>query len=222
MISHLHRCIFVHIPKTGGTSIEDVIWPGPRTTADLWMGFVDRYRNKYQSGGLQHLLATQIRSEIGIEIFSSYYKFTMVRNPWDKAVSQFSSMDQREDLRDFIGMKKGDSFKRYAGLITKKMHVQWEPQVNFLRDSNGELLVDYVGRYETFSESVFHVLDTIGISARAIPHRKKGRRGPYQHYYDDESREMITAIYAADIEAFGYRFGEEGTPANVADFAARR
>ena len=213
MISHRHRCIFVHIPKTGGTSIENLIWPGPRTTADLWMGFIDRYHNKYQTGGLQHLLATQIRAEVGTEVFAEFYKFSIVRNPWDKAVSQYSSMDGREDLRDFIGMKKGDSIKRYLDLIGRKKHVQWEPQVSFLRDSNGDLLVDFVGRYEAFSPSVFHVLSAIGVRSDTVPHENASRRGPYPGYYDSESREMVADLYAADIEAFGYSFGDnDGRP----------
>ena len=212
MISWRHRCIFVHIPKTGGTSIENLIWPGPRSTGDLWMGFVDKYHNKYQTGGLQHLLATQIRTEVGAKVFADFYKFSTVRNPWDRAVSQFSSMVDRDDLRDFIGMKKGDSFKKYIDLIGKKRHVQWEPQVNFLRDSNGELLVDHIGRFETFSESVHQVLKVIGIRVIAIPHENATHRGPYPGYYDDESREMIANLYAADIEAFGYSFGEKVGP----------
>lgn len=221
MISHIHRCIFVHIPKTGGTSVEDIIWPGRRTTDELWMGFVDRYHNKYQTGGLQHLFATQIRAAVGAEVFSRYYKFSIVRNPWDRAVSQFVFMDTREDLRDFIGMKKGDGIKKYAELISKKRHVQWEPQVNFLRDANGETLVDYIGRYETFSDSVLDALRTLAIKANSIPHRKKGLRGPYQGYYDAESRDMIAAMYGADIEAFGYRFTEENATANAGDDAGR-
>lgn len=216
MISRSHRCIFVHIPKTGGTSLENIIWPGRRTTADLWMGFVDKYRNKYQTGGLQHLLATQIRTEIGGDAFAAYFKFSIVRNPWDKAVSQFSSMETREDLRDLIGMRKGDPFKKYVELIARKKHVQWEPQVNFLQDSNGEVLVDYVGRFEAFTDSVFHVLNKIGLGAQTIPHANASRRGPYEEYYDAESKEMIAALYAADIEAFGYSFAATQAPRNVA------
>jgi hypothetical protein len=209
VISHRHRCIFVHIPRTGGTTIEDLIWPGPRssrTTAELWMGFVDEYHNKYQTGGLQHLSAAHIRSEVGAEVFSSYYKFTLVRNPWDKAVSQFAYMDTREDLRRFLGMNKGDCFKKYLALIAKKKHVQWEPQVNFVRDPSGSVLVDSIGRYETFAASVSHALSAIALRVDEIPRENRTDRAAYQTYYDDESREMTAALYADDIEAFGYSY----------------
>ena len=119
-------------------------------------------------------------------------------------------------------MKRGDCFKRYVDLIMRKKHVQWEPQVNFLWDSNGDLLVDYVGRYEAFSDSVFHVLNRIGIRATAIPHENASRRGRYQSDYDAESKQMIAAIYAADIKAFGYFFAEERAHANIADPAVGR
>ena len=62
-----------------------MIWPSPelRSVDDLWMGFVDKYHNKYQTGGLQHLLAKQIRTEVGSVTFDSYFSFSIVRNPWD-------------------------------------------------------------------------------------------------------------------------------------------
>ncbi len=170
------------------------------------MGFVDKYHNKYQTGGLQHLLAKQIRSEVGPEVFAAYYKFTIVRNPWDRAVSQFASMAEREDLRDFIGMKRRDCFKAYLSLIAKRRHVQWEPQVSFLNDAEGRLLVDYIGRFETFAESVFQVLGRLGMQLTSIPHTQKGDRRPYASYYDDESREIIAEIYRQDVETFGYSF----------------
>ena len=171
------------------------------------MGFIDKYHNKYQTGGLQHLLATQIRSEVGTETFASYYKFSFVRNPWDRAVSQYASMAGRVVVREFIGMKRGASLKTYLSLITKRGHVQWEPQVNFLYDSAGELLVDYVGHFEIFAQSVLQVLSAIGLEATTIPHTQKSERGPYAAYYDEQSREIIADMYKRDIELFGYSFG---------------
>ncbi len=208
MISHRHRCIFVHVPKAGGTSIENLIWPAPaeRSEADLWMGFVDRYHNRYQTGGLQHLLATQIRSEVGDQVFADYFKFAIVRNPWDRVISQFVYMRRREDLREFVGMRADDGLKTYLELISRTEHVQWMPQLCFTHDTHGLPLLDYVGRFERFDESVRHILDQLGIAARPIPHAMKGSRGRYQDYYDAESRERVAAMYADDIRIFGYQF----------------
>lgn len=210
MISHKYRCIFVHIPKTGGTSIEDIIWPitpeGGRSEKDLWWGYIDEYHNKYQTGGLQHLLARHIRIEVGEDVFSRYFKFTIVRNPWDKAVSQFLHTRRLKKFRQFIGMKKRNGFKRYLELIRLKPHVQWEPQKKFLYADTGECLVDYIGRYEAFEDSVQHILAQIGCGETNIPYAKRSRRDPYQEYYDEESREMVAEMYADDIAAFGYDY----------------
>ena len=205
MISRFHKCIFVHIPKCGGTSIEDVIWPEPRSTSDLWMGFISKYRNKYQTGGLQHLLAMQIRQEVGEEIFKSYFKFTIVRNPWDKAISQFYYMSHRPDLREYIGMEENDSFKKYLELTEKKPHVQWEKQHKFFQDDNGETIVDYIGRLETMQKDAANIFQRLGINAE-IPHVNATKHKHYSEYYDDESREMVREMYKEDIRILNYSF----------------
>jgi len=214
MISHQHRCIFVHVPKTGGSTIEDIIWPGERTEEQLWMGFVSRFRNKHQTGGLQHLLARQIKAEVGAEIFESYFKFAFVRNPWDKAVSQYAFMANRPDLREMIGMKEDDSFAEYLKKTERHAHVQWEKQIEFLRDENGRILVDFVGRFETLDRDARIIFKRIGIKCGSIPVTNASRRGKYIDYYDDASREWIETHFAEDIQAFGYQF--EAEPALLA------
>ena len=136
MIFHEYKAIFIHIPKAGGSSIENFLWPNiqSRGIDSLWMGFVKPHYNKYQTGGLQHLLAKQVQAEVGDTVFSSYYKFSISRNPWDKAVSQFCFMQRRKDLRDFVGMDERDTFEKYLELIQKKEHVQWKNQLDFILD----------------------------------------------------------------------------------------
>ena len=168
------------------------------------MGFDGKHHNKYQTGGLQHLHAGHIKSEFGPEIFNRYFKFSIVRNPWDKAVSQFRYMAKRDDLREYLGMKPDDSFKKYLELISKKTHVQWEPQVRFLFDDSGNSMVDYIGRFESFAESVGTVTNRIGLQVSKIPHANKSRRSSFQDYYDSESKEIVSALYAEDVKAFGY------------------
>lgn len=206
MVSHDLQTIFIHIPKTGGSSIEALIWPDEdgRTEADLWMGFLDRYHNKYQTGGLQHLLAVQIRQELGIDIFNQYFKFAMVRNPWDKAVSQYRFMRLRPDLMEFIGMQADDCFKRYLHLIRKKEHVQWMAQYKFVMDDNGELLVDYIGRFESFSLAVDKALKKVGLTYSTLPHINQSD-GRIPVALDAEATEWVADMYRQDIDIFNYK-----------------
>lgn len=207
MISHPHRCIFVHIPKTGGSSVEDVIWPGPRSEAELWMGFTSRFRNRYQTGGLQHLCAHQIRTVVGADVFDSYFRFAIVRNPWDKAVSQFAWLSKRADLREYLGLPEQAGFAMYLDRITAIQHVQWMPQLDFLRAPDGTMLVDHIGRFETLETDCARIFAAIGFAGKVLPHRRASVRArDYREYYTERTRDRLAEIYAEDIATFGYTF----------------
>lgn len=208
MLFRKHNAIFIHIPKTGGSSIEDMIWPDidSRSEEDLWKGFVRPFYNKYQTGGLQHLCAHQIRDEVERDFFRDAYKFTMVRNPWDKVISQFVFMQKRDDLRRFIGMEREATLAEYLELILKKEHVQWMEQHRFFLDENGEVMVDDILRFEHFKKDVASVMSRLGITFETFLHRKKGDRRHYSTYYDPQTKEMVQEIYAKDIALLGYEF----------------
>ena len=212
MISHDQKCIFIHIPKCGGSSVEEVIWPDikGRTEEDLWMGFVTLYENKYQTGGLQHLLAWQVREEVGRDVFDSYYKFTFVRNPWDRIVSQFAFMQLRPDLMDYLGMKHDTEFKSYLELIRLKEHVQWMPQVRFFLDHDGSVLVNRIGRLEDFKRDCAQIFSSLGLGLDQLPgHSNRSKRQSLRHYYSDrESIEMVADIFVEDIDYLGYKFDD--------------
>ena len=169
------------------------------------MGFVDRFHNKYQTGGLQHLLARQIRQEVGRERFESYFKFSVVRNPFDRLVSQFSYMRRRPDLRAFIGMEGSDSFDDYLQLIGHRRHVQWEPQTSFLYD-DGVLLVDFVARFEEISRDMAKVFAHLGLDCRNLPNVNPMPRRPYRGYYTDRARRLVERMYKADLAQFQFAF----------------
>ena len=208
MIFHSLKTIFVHIPKAGGTSVENLLWPNAssRTESDLWMGFVRPFYNKYQTGGLQHLLAKQIQYEIGNTIFSEYYKFAIVRNPWSKSVSQFVYMSMREDLRNFINMKPNTTFIEYLNLILKKDHVQWKSQVDFILDHNGEILIDDFYKLEEIKDNFSKLSEKTGANFSLLPHANKGKYYSFKDYYDKESIELVSEIYKNDINFFKYTY----------------
>ena len=206
MISHSHKCIFVHIPKCGGTSVEDALFKPyrRRSKKDLFGG-----PNKYQTGALQHLMSSHIIKEVGEDIFNQYFKFSFVRNPWDKMVSQYHySITLREDLLNYIGISKFSSFKEYIHNVSKsKIHVQWDQQYKFLY-INKKCVVDFIGRFENLQQDFNIVCDKIGIPQQQLSHKKKSKHKHYTEYYDDETREIVAEKYAKDIEYFGYEFGD--------------
>lgn len=206
MISHERRCIFVHIPRTGGTSLENVIWPGPRSEADLWMGFTSWLGNEIQPDGLQHLLARQIRDVVGAPVFESYFRFAFVRDPWDRMVSVFACLPFRDDLRRFLGLgDREPSFKEFLELLrTAPPHPWWRPQADFVVDEHGALLVDAIGRFERYATDAARILQVLGIDA-ALPHTHVSGHAPATEYYDDESAEVVAELYREDLRLFGYR-----------------
>ncbi|SDP55259.1 sulfotransferase family 2 domain-containing protein [Ectopseudomonas guguanensis] len=209
MVSHELKAIFIHIPKTGGSSIEQIIWPMEkgRSEAELWMGFKDAYHNEFQTGGLQHLLAHQVRNILGDEVFSSYFKFSIVRNPWDKALSQYRYMTKRPDLMSFVGMSERDCFKRYLERIQTKEHVQWLPQYRFVMSASGDSLVDYIGRFEEFEHAVKFAVRRIGLSCDQVPHLNASDASRLE-VLDRDSCEQIAEIYKDDISVFGYSISD--------------
>ena len=176
------------------------------------MGFVRPAYNKYQTGGLQHLLAKQILAEVGSDVFRAYFKFGIVRNPWDKAVSQYTyTMQSRPDLREFANIPDDASFEQYLERVRKVTHVQWQKQIDFVCDDNGELLVDQLGRFESFDHDVQKILARVGIAAGPIPHVNQSARAPAPGY-TSAAHDLIAAMYAADIAAFGYSCPWPATP----------
>lgn len=205
MISIDHKCIFIHIPRTGGTSIEERIWPNQRDPETLWMGFIDKYHNKYQTGGLQHLLARQIKEEIDTNIFNSYWKFSVVRNPWDKIISQYFYTQKKPRILSFLGVEEIKSLEEYLELISKKKYVQWEEQWKFLYDDNKECLVDDVYRFEFFKEIAINIYQKLNLPL-TILHLNKTNHKHYSEYYTSETKEMVAEMYATDILTFNYEF----------------
>lgn len=170
------------------------------------MGFVEPHRNRHQTGGLQHLLARQIRSEVGEDRFASYFKFAVVRNPFDRLVSQYCHTRDRVDLRAFLRMPKDASFDEYLERIRARRHVQWEPQCSFLFDEDGTLLVDFVGRFERLAEDAAEIFARLGLDGAALPHANRSQRSPYRDYYRDDLRRQVEEMYGEDLARLDYEF----------------
>ena len=211
-ISREKRFVFVHVPKTGGTSIEAALgvhgdWRvedrerfyGKIASPDLVeRGFLTRY--------LQHLTMGEIL-ELAPET-ADFFRFAFVRNPYDRLVSTYFNTDPdllRRARERGIELE-GLSFPRFVQAAGALEHVHLRPQSDFLLDVAGTRAVEFVGRFEALREDFGEVCRRLGVRSR-LPHRNRSqRRQSYRVMYDGDSRRFVEERYARDLEAFSYDF----------------
>jgi hypothetical protein len=216
-ISHLHKTIFVHIPKTAGTSVEVVLgMHGDKQDIGIVPYFNQTPDHQRLYGrDLQHLTAARLRAVLNDDaVFGGYFKFTIVRNPWDRLVSTCAWSDQKwakgKELLspefDQLVRQLYDAFqtaKLASRMLVLPQHLN--PQFLFVLDDALRPLIDFTARYESLSRDWDHICQRLGIDS-ALPSRMKSHHRPYREYYSNETRDMVAEIYAADIELFGYSF----------------
>ena len=130
--------------------------------------------------------------------FGEFYKFTCVRNPWDRMVSYYFTPTQSAEAWDR---------KKFRNIIFKAL-----PVADYLRLDEGEddpfANVDYIMRFENLVDDFRTVCQELGISPTTLPQYNRSNREHYSKYYDDELRELVRTRFAAEIERFGYTFEE--------------
>ena len=206
MVSRKHNFIFIHIPKTGGSSIHSMFnYSVPKPYVD--------------SSGRERDHFTALDYKHRIPDYHNYFKFTFVRNPWDKLVSEYLFFKLGTELwkppHRIIDLKKL-SFKEFIASVqninfdiqTHYSKSHYIPQSDYILDENLDICVDFIGRFESFSRDLQTVYNRINIPLPDIPHVNKTKHGHYTEYYDEETKQIVAEIYAKDIEYFNYKFGE--------------
>ena len=142
-------------------------------------------------------------SEIDSKYFSRAFTFTVVRNPYDRAVSAFTYLK---------GIGKIDQRLNFSGFCSEVLQHQgtsFDPHFDPQSDGlflNGKMIPEFAARFESLEDDWCKI--AIEIEApRTLPHANKSkRRGQYADYYDDFSRELITELYADYLRNFNYEF----------------
>ena len=234
LLSHRHRFIFIHIGKTGGTSIELALCR--HLGVDL-----EETRRSPDGEWWKHIWARHLRERVGERTWDGYFTFAFVRNPYDMVLSLYSMYtqypqytdperhpdlyhpwNQYESFRHFIksmGRSQHEPDERWrqplAQLGVRTQMQVWDDlrnlQTSYLTDSwqarngPGTILVDFVGRYESLQRDFDAVCRTIGLPRLELPRRGATEHPPFAQCYDVEMEEIVYRHFATDIERFGYR-----------------
>ena len=206
-ISHEHKCIFVHIPKAGGTSIEFAL-DMRRKDHNTFFGFADPdYVKKHalSSNFLQHLKLQELSSLLPAKVFSNYFKFAFVRNPWDRVLSNY--FDKTHSIP--FGYQNV-SFEKFVYKLKDIHDTHVQPQCRFLIDQDNNIGVDFVGKYENLNKDWEKVCDKLGIKNRGLPYKYCNIRKHYVSYYTKKTRKIVAETYHEDIDLFKYTFSRKG------------
>lgn len=197
LVSDRHKFAFIHIYKVAGTSIRSAL--APYAPPSL-LGRISRGR----LGSLPaHLSAQEARQRLGADRFDSLFTFAFVRNPWDWQVSLYQYMLNERDHRQHETVKQLGSFDRY---IEWRVREDRKTQSAFVTDDDGDMLVDFIGRYETVHEDFAEVCRTVRVDA-SLPHLNASRTSrDYRGWYTPRTRDLVGDCFAEDVERFGYDF----------------
>jgi len=183
--------VFIHIAKTGGTSVVHVTGRAFR----------------------KHLTVKEVIRYIGKKKWDSVYKFTVVRNPWAKVVSQykFRTKTNKSKMKENpISFKDWviKVFKENDDFYYKCRPLLFAPQVFWLKNYDGIIDVDNIIRFENLNEEFSEVAKHIGIDSD-LPHLNSTKRSKYTDYYDEETKKIVADWFWEDIKTFGYTFNEQ-------------
>jgi len=169
--------------------------------------------SKYE--GKKHVKAEDLKPLVGEDRWEVYFKFAFVRNPWDRAVSTY--LHRRKVAPQPIKMLWPASQRLFRGLLRMKYSILGASsvqQVDYLTDKSGNLLVDFVGRFEDLKEDFQAVCERIGIDANLGGRYDPTNHSHYGDYYDETCRRIIEEVKNDDIEKFGYRFERMTRPSS--------
>lgn len=189
-----HKCIFIHIPKTAGTSILSIL-----------MGNDIKRSHK----------TAECFKNVSPEKFEIYFKFAFVRNPWDKIVSVYQYLLEGHDSEDHIYFRKlfAEKYPSFESFVLDYLdkdiihnHPLFKPQYRYIYDYKNECMVDFVGRLENIDEDFSFILSRLNINAK-LKKLNKSTRSDYRDYYTkQEIIDKIAFLYSKDIELFKYEF----------------
>ncbi len=200
MISFQKRFLFVHIPKTAGNSIQSVL----REYSEDELLALRSEQDGIERFGLRnpkykikkHSTLAEYRDALGEAEFGNLYRFTCVRNPWDRMVSYYFTPTQKTDAWDREKFKKIILSALSASDYLRLDKDEKDPFGN----------VDYVMHFESLADDFGKVCAALDISPMKLPQYNRSNREHYSKYYDNELRELVCARFALEIERFGYAF----------------
>lgn len=213
IVSRGRKYIFIHIPKTGGTSMALAL--EDRAMADdIMVGDTPKAkkrRRKVQDietkGRMwKHSTLRDIDGLVSPQEIDDMFVFTMVRNPWDRLVSYYHWLREQSFNNVFVKLAKEHDFATFLGLPAVIASFKATPARYYMTDITGREKCDLYIRLEHLGEDLAKLEDHLGFSLEIAQENKSSRKSEYHSYYSENLAQLVSHIFQEDIEKFGYTF----------------
>lgn len=177
-IKPTNNCLLIHNPRTAGNSI--------RAVTGCWS---------------RHKLAKWLRKEL--DNWDDLWTFSIVRNPWDQAVSWWSIKTQKKTFdmpfRDWV-INNDNPWPHWERRGLDPIN-QW----NYISEDS-KIIVSYVGRFENLENEWKLISGKMGFSGSTLPIKAPSKHRDYRNYYDNETVEIIRGRNSEFLANFSYEF----------------
>ena len=190
IISHKYKIIFIHIYKTAGTFIVQLLKNLDPDCEDIY----------------GHISAEEAKEKINSEIWENYTTFCVVRNSWDWQMSLYFY------TKGWSGHHQHDIIKN----MSVSEYLMWRKtdlhqQIKFILDNNNNCLIDKILSFENLTEDLklfFEETNDLDITPY-LPNEKLNtskRNSDYRKYYDNSDVELLSKLHKPDINYFNFKF----------------
>jgi len=216
MISRQKRFLFIHVPKTGGNSIQFVLKEyadDEIITQDKdGQDGTDRFGlwNR-QYGTTKHTTLNQYYSAIDADLYQTLFKFAVIRNPWDRMISLYFSPHRRKkqwNRKQFLALvKRARPFRYYViETMPARSGVVKDLGKTTIRGRSLDKDIDFIMKFENLDQGFRIVCRTLGIPEAPLPQSNRSIRAHYSQYYDDELIKIVGEKFSEEIQYGNYRF----------------
>ncbi|MFN4867377.1 MAG: sulfotransferase family 2 domain-containing protein [Cyanobium sp.] len=173
-------CVFIHIPKTGGSSIRNGLW-----------------LSRYEGPVFGHIPST----------WDSMFKFAFVRHPLDRLVSAWADFYQLRKCHlsfdEFMTIVLDETiiFDERRKTFKEKIRHHTIPQTH---QFNCLFVANFIGRFESFEHDILNICSQLSFPMAAIPRLRQTQHSIWSHHLNGPTLSKAIAFYEQDFYKLGY------------------